>query len=143
MANETSTYMTFLMHEVNESMSKLCDIVDYSDLGSEPETIEVTTLSDRRRRFIDGLQNTEKITFTLNYTPAVYKALLALKGKLENYAVWLGGTESGEDVTPTGSNGKFSFSGYLSVFKTGGGTSEAQQMTVSITVTSDIEFSES
>ena len=143
MANETSTYMTFLMHEVSNAMTKLCDIVDYSDLGSEPETIEVTTLTDKIRRYIEGLQDPGNITFTVNYEPTVFSTLNALKGKLEKYAVWLGGTESGDTATPTGSNGKFTFSGYLSVFKTGGGVNEAQQMTVTITVASDIEFSES
>ena len=55
-----------------------------------------------------------------------------LEGKDEEYAVWFGGTETASLPTPTGSEGKFSFRGDLSVFVTGGGVNEVRGMTITI-----------
>lgn len=53
-------------------------------------------------------------------------------------AVWFGGTESGGSVTPTGSDGKFSFKGQLSVYPTGGGVNEVVGMNITIAPTTVI-----
>ena len=46
--------------------------------------------------------------------------------------MWFGGTETGGAVTPTGSDGKFEFTGQLSVFPVGGGVNEVVGMTITI-----------
>ena len=131
----TSTYMTFLMHkkEGSAEYEKLIDIKEFPDLGTDPEMLETTTLSDRMQTFIMGIMGNEAMTFNTNYDHAGYLALKELKYKTEGYAVWFGGTENTDGtVTPTGSEGKFSFDGQLSVRVTGAGVNEVRGMAITI-----------
>ena len=128
----TSTYMTFLMHkdktaESADEWKKLIDITEFPDLGGEPEMLDTTTLSDKMRTYIPGIQDLEGMTFAANYDHEKYLALKALENKEQDYAVWFGGTEKTGVLppTPTGSEGKFSFSGQLSVYVTGGAVDKA------------------
>ena len=136
----TSTYMTYLMHKNSSTWEKLIDIQEFPDLGGEPETLETTTLSDAMQTFIEGIQSNEGLEFTTVYTKAGYTALEALVGSEEDYAVWFGATESQGVLTPDGSEGKFSFKGYLRPRVTGAGVNEVRQMTINITPSSEIEF---
>ena len=60
----TSTYMTFLMHKnsTGDTWEKLIDITEFPDLGTDPEMLETTTLSDRMQTFIMGIQGNEAMT---------------------------------------------------------------------------------
>ena len=127
-----STYKIFLMRKDTADWKKLIDIKEFPDLGGTPEMLETTTLTDRMQTYIPGIQSLDAMEFSANYTLTEYKKLKQLEGKEEEYAVWIGGTESGEDVTPTGSEGKFKFKGQLSVFPTGGGVNEVVGMTITI-----------
>nr|DAU56317.1 MAG TPA: Major tail protein [Caudoviricetes sp.] len=138
-----STYKTFLMtSEDGSEWTKLIDIKEFPDLGGAPEMLETTTLSDRMQTFIAGIQSLDALEFTCNYDFTEYKSLKAKEGKTTNYAVWFGGTEAGEDVTPTGSDGKFKFKGQLSVFPVGGGVNEVHDMTVTIAPSTPIVLDE-
>lgn len=138
--NATSTYMTFLMHVKTPAAGgtpaeyeKLVDITEFPDLGTDPEMLETTTLSDRMQTFILGIQGNEGLNFNTNYDHSEYLALKALERKTEGYAVWFGGTENADGtVTPTGTEGKFSFDGQLSVRVTGGGVNEVRGMGITI-----------
>ena len=130
-------------YEVDTSTTtynKLVDIKDFPNLGGEPEMIEVTTLSDKMQKFIAGIQQLESMSFTANYDKAEFTALKALEHTTGHYAVWFGGTESNNVVTPTGSDGKFSFDGELSVYAAGAGVNEAVNMTITIAPSTVIDF---
>lgn len=131
-----SSYKVFLMH----GTTKLVDIKSFPDLGDTPETLDTTTLTDKMRTFIMGIQETGALTFQSNYDKTDFQTLAALEGSEEEYALWLGGTESGGTVTPTGSDGKFSFSGYLSVRLLGAGVNEVVNMEISIAPSTVITF---
>ena len=133
-----STYKSFLMHEASSKWEKLIDIKSFPDLGGAPELLETTTLSDSMTTNIMGIQSLDALEFECNYTKEDYTKLKALEGKTEKFAVWLGGTESAGAVTPTGADGKFEFSGQLSVFVNGGGVNEVVNMTVSIAASTPI-----
>lgn len=133
-----STYKIFLMKKGTTAFEKLIDIKEFPDLGGAPEMLETTTLSDKMQTYIPGIQSLDSLEFTANYTLADYKKLKALEGEDAEYAVWFGGTESGETVTPTGSDGKFKFNGSLSVYAGGGGTNEVVDMTITIAPSSVI-----
>lgn len=135
---EISTYKTFLMTKDTNTWKKVIDIKEFPDLGGTPEMIEITTLSDKVQRNIPGVQSLDALEFTANYTLTDYKALKALEGTEKEFAVWFGGTESGDTVTPNGSDGKFKFKGQLSVYTNGGGTNEVVEMTISIAASSAI-----
>ena len=142
--NATSTYLTFLMHGTisgNETTwEKLVDITEFPDLGTDPEMLETTTLSDRMQTFILGIQGNEGLNFNTNYDHTEYLALKALERLNEKYAVWFGGTESGGVVTPDGSDGKFEFKGQLSVYPAGGGVNEVVDMNITIAPSTPIKF---
>ena len=128
-----STYGIYLMEsatgELGGSYTKLVDIKDFPDLGGAPEMLETTTLSDSMQTYIEGIQSADALEFTANYTKADYETLLEKKGVLGYYAVYFG---------ENGTNGKFKFSGYLSVRVNGGGVNEVVGMTISIAPASAI-----
>lgn len=129
----TSTYMTFLMHKKSgDSWEKLLDITEFPDLGGEPELLETTTMSDKMQTYVNGVQSNDGMQFNANYDLTEYKALKALEGKQEEYAVWFGGTETANTPTPTGDQGKFLITGELSVYVTGAGVNEVRGMTITI-----------
>lgn len=133
-----SSYKAFLMHGTGSgtlTWAKLVDIKDFPDLGAAPEPLETTTLSDFGRTYIPGIENTEQKTFTCNYVPADYETIAALKGTVQNVAIWFGGTESGGVVTPTGESGKFVGKGYIDVFVAGAGVNEVVNMTITLSMT--------
>ena len=129
-----STYKVFLMMkgDSGSTYTKLIDIKDFPDLGGAPEMLETTTLSDKMQTYIPGIQNLDSMEFTANYTKTDFATLKALEGETHSFAVWFGGTESGGVLTPSGSDGKFSFDGQLSVFPVGGGVNEVVDMTITI-----------
>lgn len=92
-----STYKIFLMQKSSPgtTWTKLVDIKEFPDLGGDPEMLETTTLSDKMQTYIAGIQSLDALAFTANYTLTDYKALQALAGKTESYAVWFGGEETG------------------------------------------------
>ena len=133
-----STYKSFLMHKVSDKWEKLVDIVSYPDLGSTPELLDATTLSDPATVNIFGIQSQDALEFECNYTLVDYTKLKAMEGDDKEFAIWLGGTEASGVATPDGSDGKFEFDGQLAVFVNGGGVNEVRKMTVSIAVSSAI-----
>lgn len=138
-----STYRVFLMKKDSSTYTKLIDIKDFSDLGGEPETLETTTLSDNMQTYIPGIQSLDALTFTANYDVTNFTTLKALEDTEEEYAVWFGGTGEASTLTPTGSDGKFTFKGKLSVYPVGGGVNEVIDMKITIAPSTPIEFSAS
>ena len=137
-----STYKIFLMQKNTSAWEKVVDIKEFPDLGGTPEMLETTTLSDKMQTYIPGIQSIDALEFTSNYTLADYKKLKALEGQDKEYAVWFGGTEAGDTVTPTGSDGKFKFNGQLSVFPVGGGVNEVVDMSITIAPSTPISMDE-
>ena len=129
-----STYKIFLMQGTGATptWAKLVDIKDFPDLGGAPEMLETTTLSDGMQTYIPGIQSSDALEFTANYTKTDFTTLKALEGTTTKFAVWFGGTEEGSVLTPTGTDGKFEFEGQLSVFPVGGGVNEVVDMTITI-----------
>ena len=130
-----STYKIFLMQKASgtgTNYTKLIDITSFPDLGGTPEMLETTTLSDGAQTYIAGIESRDAMEFECNYTKEDFTKLKALEGSENSFSIWMGGTVSGGTVTPTGSDGKYDFKGYLSVYINGGGVNEVVKMTVSI-----------
>lgn len=128
-----SSAMSFLMKSTDgEAYTKMVDIKEFPDLGDAPETLDTTTLSDTRETSIMGLQKGGILEFPANYDDEAYDEIEALKGQTLYLSLWLGGTEADGVVTPTGSNGKFSFQGQVAVRLNGAGTNAVVGMTISI-----------
>lgn len=128
-----STYKIFLMvSEDGSKYDKLIDIKSFPDLGGAPEMLETTTLSDAAKTYIEGIQSQDALEFDANYSLDDFAALSAMRGTEKQFAVWFGGTGEGEDLTPTGTDGKFKFKGRLSVYPVGNGTNAVVDMKISI-----------
>ena len=141
----TSTYKSFLMLgttvENTTTYAKLVDIKSYPDLGTAPELLDTTTLSDKMRTNIFGIQGNDAMEFTCNYSKTDFNTIKALEDTEQDLAVWFGGTESGGVVTPTGSDGKFAFKGYVSVHANGGDVNAVREMTVTVAASTPIVMS--
>lgn len=127
-----STYKTYLMYKASgsDTYEKLCDIKSFPDLGGEPERIDVTTLSDPQRKYVPGVQDISSSTFTANYIAADMTKINALSGNQTEFAIWIGATTANGVDTPTGSDGKWEWTGDIMAFKTGGDVNAAQDMTI-------------
>lgn len=130
-----ATMGTYLMYKATSSAAtytKLVDIKNFPDLGGEPERVDVTTLSDRVRKYAMGVQDLSSFTFNANYIAADYQKITALTGNQTEFAIWIGDTEDNGVYTPTGSDGQWVFTGDISVYKAGGDVNAAQDMTITI-----------
>ena len=138
-----STYQTYLMYRTTTTgtYDKLIDITSFPDLIPPKERIDITSLSDYMRVYINGIGDTSEFEFGANYTPANYAAIKALEGHQYEYAVWFGasGTEGAE--VPDGHYGKFAWTGDVSAGISGGGVNEAVGMTVNCTPSTVIVYS--
>lgn len=137
----TSSYKSFLMIYSGTGYTKLCDITEYPDLGGAPELLDATTLSDGMRVYVPGIQDLEGLEFGTNYETATMTALEALKDTEKSYAVWFGGTVSNGVATPTGTEGKFSFTGKLTPWVEGHGVNEVRTIRMQIANSSVVKFS--
>ena len=143
MAAGISTYQTYLMIKGSgDTWSKLIDIVSFPDIGSEPDTIETTSLTDDMQTFIPGIISSDgNWTFEANYTAENYQAVNALHdGAEHDLGLWFGGSGAGALATPTGSKGKFTFKGYITPTISGGGVNEKVTMNVSVTVSGQVTW---
>lgn len=122
------TNYTFLMvkRDGEDEFSKLIDITQYPDLGGSKEKIDVTTLSDKKKRTINGIEDTSDLEFSTWYEKAGYEKLLAIEAadKVDTYQLWFG--EDGED-------GIFEWQGKMAVYPTSGSSNAAREMSFSIT----------
>jgi len=139
-----SSYQTYLMQGTGTAgsltWSKIIDIKEFPDLGGENERLEVTTLSDPQRLYIKGLQDTESMSITANYTPENFGAIKALAGQTLNLAIWFGANTSGSTDTPDGSFGKFEFQGEIDCYVKGAGVNEVVDMNISIIPSTTITY---
>lgn len=139
-----STYQTYLMYRTTSSstFAKVIDITSFPDLVPPKDKIDITTLSDYMRVYINGIGDTASdMSFGANYTVENYSTIVALEGNQYEYAVWFGASGDQGSEVPDGHNGKFSWTGDISAGLSGGGVNEAVGMTVSATPSSVIVFS--
>ena len=144
MSDAISTYKTSLMYKTTEngSYTQLIEIKEFPDLLATPEPLDKTTLSEGMRTYIAGIRDTGgSLQFTANYNLTDFAKLDALADTELYLSVWFGGTESGGVVTPTGSDGKFDFKGYVVPGVSGAGVNEVVNMTVNVFPTTKINQS--
>lgn len=137
-----STYKTFLMKKNGATYEKLIDIKSVPAMGAERNTIDVTSLSDDTETMIPGIKRLgDGLQFTCNYTQEGFYAIDQLGVDTDyDFAVWKGGTGSGVDVVPTGSDGKWEFKGKITVGTSEGDVDSAFEMVVTIFPSTSVTF---
>ena len=134
MANKAySTINTILKYgagTTNPTLTKLCAIKSYPDLGAAPDTIETTDLEDTSQTFVKGVQSQDNMEFTCNYTPEAYAAVVATVSDEEGtYQLEMG---------DSGAQGKFTWTGTHSVHISGGDVNAVREMVITVIPSSAI-----
>lgn len=135
-----STHQTYLMVKKTEqgAYEKVVDITSFPDLIHPRERIDITTLSDYMRVYINGIGDTSEQTYAANYTPENYQAVAELEGHQYQYATWFGATGDPGSETPDGHFGKFEWTGDISAGVNGGGVNEAVGLSITCTPSTPI-----
>jgi hypothetical protein len=131
MAVSTASTTLKYSSDNGSTFTKLVDIINYPDMGSTPNKLDTTDLSQTQfKTSILGLQELPDLTFECNYDETAYQTISALnatyKFKLEFGA--------------SGADGIFSWEGQIRVFTNGGGVDEVRKMTVVLSASTPITF---
>ncbi len=105
------------------SLSKVVDVKDFPDLGGAPEMLETTTLSDQIQTYIMGIQGSDMMEFTCNYTKADFQAVLQNANKDLYYALEFGNN---------GSEGIFEWQGRHTAWVVGAGVNAVTEFKIGI-----------
>lgn len=116
--------------EAKASLTQLCKIKSYPDLGGSPEQIETTDLEDTMQTFVDGVQSVDTMEFTANYTKEAYENVLRSAGTEQKYQLEFG---------DAGADGIFSWTGTHSVRVSGGEVNGVREMVITCTPSSKID----
>lgn len=110
-----------------ESYTDLTDLLEIPSLGGSVDKVDVTTLADASKKYINGIKDYGDLAFKFNYAKEQFTTLNGLTGSI-NFKVTLPDT-----TTAT-------FSGEPSVSLEGVGVGAAMTYTLNISLNSDIEF---
>lgn len=128
-----TTENTYFIHSTDgTAYTKLIDIKEFPDLGAVPGTVEITTLSDHMKRYLAGLIDTGQLEFKANYDNDDFAKIKKMEGQTSYFGIQFG---------KNGTDGAYVFQGQPNVIINGGGTEAAVDMTVTVTVSSEITTS--
>lgn len=113
------------------SVSKLCKIKSYPDLGAAPDNLETTDLEDTQQTFVPGVKSMDQMEFTANYTPEDYNTVKTSAGTEQFYEL---------DMGAEGAQGKFTWTGQHDVYVNGGDVNAVREMTIVVAPSSAITF---
>lgn len=132
MAISTATTTLLYASTQTGTYAKLVDIVSYPDMGTAPTKLDTTDLSATvYKTNILGLQDAPDLSFECNYDETAYGVIEGMAGETNWFHLEFG---------TGGADGKFEWSGQISVFATGGGVDEVRKMTVTISNATPITF---
>ena len=127
-----NTYgIRLLWGETADAVEKVVDIKDFPDMISDPELLEVTTLSDSQVTNIMGIKGSDMLTFTCNYTKADFTAVNADAEKPLHYALEFS------------DGSKFTWQGQHSCGLPGKGVNEVVEFTINIAASTPVVFATS
>ena len=101
------------------SLTELCKIKSYPQLGGEREQIETTDLTDTAQTFVPGVQSVETMSFTANFLVSTYTSLKSNALKDGYFELDFGAT-----------GGKATWEGQYDVYVNEGGVNEVVEMTI-------------
>lgn len=115
------------------SFTDLTDLLEIPALGATPEKVDVTTLADGEKHYINGLKDYGDLQFKFNYAQAQFNTLNALSGQIQWQVGLPDGTDGAIDTVAT-------FTGEPAVALEGVGVGAAMTYTLSIALSSEIVF---
>ena len=111
------------------TLTKLCRIKSYPDLGGSPEQIETTDLEDEQQTFVPGVKSMDSMEFTANYDWDTFKTMQTNEGTAGYFEI---------DFGPDGADGKYTWQGIYSVRPNGGDVNAVREMTITVTPSTKI-----
>jgi len=102
------------------NVTKVVDIKDFPDLGGAPEMLETTTLSDQIQTYIMGIQGSDMMEFTCNYTKTNFENVVKDANKNLYYALEFG------------TEGTFEWQGQHTAWVTGAGVNAVTEFKIGI-----------
>lgn len=114
------------------SFTELVAVVDSPDFGGEPETVDVTTQADTKRRYINGLQDSSSLTFTCWYTEETASALEAIKTADKSITDPAYMNTYQYQIGTNGEHGIYEWKGKLDWFLASAAPGDAQQISITI-----------
>ena len=109
--------------------SEISGLTDIPDLGATPEKLDVTTLADPERHYIDGVKDYGDLEFNFVYEESGnFATLKGMEG------------EEKEVIVTFPDNTKFTFSGTISVRMLGVGVNAVITFAMSVALSSEIEY---
>ena len=110
-----------------DSYTDLTDLLEIPSLGGSVDKVDVTTLADASKKYINGIKDYGDLPFKFNYAKEQFNTLNGLTGSI-HFKVTLP-----DNTTAT-------FSGEPSVSLEGVGVGAAMTYTLNVSLDSDIEF---
>lgn len=114
---------------------EITGVTDIPALGATPEKIDVTTLADSERKYIQGIKDFGDLEFTVLYDEE--------GSDTANYS-YLEGLKDAQDTSveiQLKDGSKFNFTGQISVAMNEVAVNAALAFTMSVALSSDIQFS--
>lgn len=112
------------------NVKNVSGLTDIPDMGATPEKLDVTTLADASRQYIEGIKDYGDLEFTFIYE----------SGAEGNYAK-LNELEGDQDCVVTFPDGStFSFSGEISLRIVGVGVNAVITFVMAVALSSDIAY---
>jgi hypothetical protein len=131
-----SSFNAKLMYDASSTATpdwqQVCPIKTIPQIGGPPEQLETTTLDDEIQTFVDGIQQQESMTITINADKTMRATLKTLKNVDKKYSFWLGNDG-------LGSEGKFTGNAKLSYYINEAGVNAIVEMTITLTPTTPFE----
>ncbi|MBR3645992.1 MAG: hypothetical protein IKN54_06200 [Lachnospiraceae bacterium] len=124
----------------DSTFTELVAVVDSPDFGGEPETVDVTTQTDTKRRYINGLQDSSSLTFTCWYTEETASTLESIKqadksitdpAQMNTYQYQIG---------VNGEHGIYEWKGKLDWYLASAAPGDAQQISITISDEGETEL---
>lgn len=108
------------------TLTALCKIKSYPDLGGAPDTIETTDLEDESQTSVPGVQSVDALDFLANYTPEAYDSVIGSANKEGTYELSFGNA------------GAFTWTGQHTCYVSGGDVNGVREMHVIVVPSSKI-----
>lgn len=121
-------------------------VTDIPALGATPEKIDVTTLADKSRKYIDGIKDYGDLEFAVLYDPSIdgeeasdsinYKELRSMEVAGEEQTIKVVLPKMGENAEES-----FTFKGRIAVAMGEAAVNAALTFTMSVALSTEITFS--
>lgn len=116
--------------ELAPTWTQIHDLQEVPDMGAAPEKVEVSTLEDGSKRYIEGIKDYGELSFTFLYDnsgeTSNYRVLKSLEGSIKQWKVGFPDTTT------------FAFDGSVATIIGGAGVNAALTFSAAITLNSDI-----